>query len=117
MQPLYEVVARRASGWNKNRNIGLVVGATYPEELKNIRQAHPDMALLIPGVGAQGGDLAQSVHYGVDMNLRGILINSSRQIIYASKGPDFAQAARKAAQTLRDGINRHLAEVKGHRGA
>ncbi len=113
LQPLYEVVARRASGWNKNHNIGLVVGATYPDELKRIRQAHPAMILLIPGVGVQGGDLAQSVHFGVDKHLRGILINSSRQIIYASRGQDFAVAARKAAQALRDDINRHLAEVKG----
>lgn len=111
--PLYEVVALKASRWNTQGNIGLVVGATYPEELKSIRQAHPDMVFLIPGVGAQGGDLKQAVHYGVDMHLRGIIINSSRQILYASRGNDFAVAARKAAKTLRDEINKHLAELRG----
>ncbi len=113
MRPLYEVVAEKASRWNTNHNVGLVVGATYPEELKNIRQSHPDMIFLIPGVGAQGGDLNLAVHYGVDKCLRGIIINSARQIIYASKGPDFALAARRAAMALRDEINKHIAEVKG----
>jgi len=113
MRPLYEVVALKASQWNTNHNVGLVVGATYPEELKAIRQAHPDMVILIPGVGAQGGDLNLAVHYGVDKNLRGIVINSARQIIYASRGADFAIAARRAAQALRDEINKHLAEAKG----
>jgi len=111
-RPLYEIVAEKAEKWNANKNIGLVVGATYPEELRDIRQAHPDLTLLIPGVGAQGGDLKQAVHFGVNKNLSGIAINSSRQIIYASKGPDFAQAARKAALTLRDEINKHLGELK-----
>jgi orotidine-5'-phosphate decarboxylase len=110
---LYEVVAEKASRWNTNRNVGLVVGATYPDELKNIRQAHPDMVILIPGVGAQGGDLNLAVHYGVDKHLRGIVINSARQIIYASKGADFALAARRAAISLRDELNKHIAEVKG----
>lgn len=110
---LYEIVAQKVSKWNTNGNIGLVVGATYPEELKNIRQAHPDLVILIPGVGAQGGDLRQAVRFGIDIHLRGIVINSSRQIIYASKDADFALAARKAARTLRDEINKHLAEEKG----
>ena len=113
MRPLYEVVALKASQWNTNGNVGLVVGATYPEELKTIRQAHPEMVILIPGVGAQGGDLKLVVHYGIDKHLRGVVINSARQIIYASRGADFAIAARRAAQTLRDEINKHLAEVKG----
>jgi orotidine-5'-phosphate decarboxylase len=110
--PLYEIVAQKVSRWNTKGNIGLVVGATYPEELKNIRQAHPDLVILIPGVGAQGGDLRQAVHFGIDINRRGILVNSSRQIIYASNGADFALAARKAARALRDEINKHLAELK-----
>jgi orotidine-5'-phosphate decarboxylase len=105
-RPLYEIVAMKASWWNTNHNIGLVVGATYPEELKNIRQAHPDMPILIPGVGAQGGELELSVRFGIDANKRGIIINSSRGIIYAGKGVDFADAARKATQTLRDEINK-----------
>lgn len=106
--PLYEIVAIKASEWNKYGNIGLVVGATYPEELKLIRQSHPDMPLLIPGIGAQGGDLALTVRYGVDAEGKKAIINSSRQIIYASRGNDFAEAARQAASALRDEINRHL---------
>jgi orotidine-5'-phosphate decarboxylase len=107
-----QIVALKASRWNANHNIGLVVGATYPEELKTIRQAHPDIPILIPGVGAQGGDLELSVRYGVDAHNRGIIINSSRGIIYAGKGADFAKAAGKAAQTLRDEINQVIDGIK-----
>ena len=85
-RPLFEIVARKASQWNTYGNIGLVVGATYPEELKSIRQNYPDMPLLIPGIGAQGGDLALTIRYGVDPHGEKAIINSSRQIIYASKG-------------------------------
>jgi orotidine-5'-phosphate decarboxylase len=105
--PLFELVAARASQWNKYGNIGLVVGATYPQELKAIRQSHPDMPLLIPGIGAQGGDLEKAVGYGVDASRRKAIISSSRQIIYASTGSDFAPAARKAAIELRHKINRY----------
>lgn len=110
---LFEVVALKASKWNTNDNIGLVVGATYPEELKLIRQSHPDMPLLIPGIGAQGGDLALAVRYGVDARGQKAIINSSRQIIYASKGNDFAQAAGKAATELRDQINSYRNQPQG----
>ena len=106
--PLYQIVAARASRWNSGGNIGLVVGATYPEELQIIRQSYPDMPLLIPGVGAQGGDLAATVRYGVDARGELAVINSSRQILYASRGPDFAEAARQAALSLRDSINGYL---------
>jgi len=109
--PLYQIVAIKASRWNTNGNVALVIGATYPEELKIIRQAHPDLPILIPGVGAQGGDLALAMKYGIDANKRGIMINSSRQIIYASKGTDFATAARKATLTLRDAINQEIARL------
>ena len=102
---LFEIVAFKAAQWNKHGNIGLVVGATYPEELKLIRQNHPDMPLLIPGIGAQGGDLASAVRYGVDTQGQKAIINSSRQIIYASRGKDFVQAARRAASELREQIN------------
>ena len=102
---LFEIVAFKAAQWNKHGNIGLVVGATYPEELRLIRQNHPDMPLLIPGIGAQGGDLASAVRYGVDTQGQKAIINSSRQIIYASRGKDFAQAARRAASELREQIN------------
>ena len=112
VRPLYEIIALKASQWNTNHNVGLVVGATYPEELKNIRQAHPDMPILIPGVGAQGGDLELAVRYGIDANNRGIIINSSRGIIYAGKGLDFAKAARRATETLRDEINKVIDGIK-----
>ncbi|MFC1957835.1 orotidine-5'-phosphate decarboxylase [Chloroflexota bacterium] len=107
-RPLFEIVALKASQWNKYGNIGLVIGATYPEELRLIRQSHPDMPLLIPGIGAQEGDLALTVSNGVDAQGEKAIISSSRQIIYASRGKDFAEAARQAALSLRDQINHHL---------
>lgn len=110
--PLFEIVALKARQWNTHGNIGLVVGATYPEELRLIRQSHPDMPILIPGIGTQGGDLALTVRYGVDAQGEKAIINSSRQIIYASRGKDFAQAARRAASTLRDQINHRLITLK-----
>jgi len=111
-RPLFEQVALKASQWNTHGNIGLVVGATYPEELKLIRQSHPDMPILIPGIGAQGGDLELAVRYGVNSQGEKAIINSSRQIIYASSGKDFAQAARRAATELRDQINYYLPTSK-----
>lgn len=110
-QQLFEIVAQKASQWNTHDNIGLVVGATYPEELRLIRQHYPDMPLLIPGVGAQGGDLASTVRYGVDKQGQQAIINSSRQILYASREKDFPQAARRAAAGLRDQINQVLATL------
>jgi len=110
-RPLFEIVALKASQWNAHGNIGLVVGATYPEELRLIRQSHPDMPLLIPGIGAQGGDLALTVRYGVDAQGEKAIINSSRQIIYASRGKDFAEAAQRTALTLRDQINHYLSQL------
>jgi len=109
--PLFEIVALKAQQWNTHGNIGLVVGATYPEELKLIRQSHPDMPLLIPGIGAQGGDLATTVRYGVDAQGERAIINSSRQIIYASGEKNFAVAARRAALTLREQINQERANI------
>ncbi|MFC2055989.1 orotidine-5'-phosphate decarboxylase [Chloroflexota bacterium] len=106
--PLFEIVASKAKQWNTHGNIGLVVGATYSEELRLIRQSYPDMPLLIPGIGAQGGDLALTVRYGVDAQGEKAIINSSRQIIYASREKDFAEAARQAALALRDRINQQL---------
>jgi orotidine-5'-phosphate decarboxylase len=103
--PLFQMVADRASQWNKYGNVGLVVGATYPDELQLLREIYPDMLFLIPGVGAQGGDLEKTVRNGRNSDSRGIIISSSRQIIYASRGDDFASAARKAAIDLRERIN------------
>jgi orotidine-5'-phosphate decarboxylase len=105
---LFEIVAEKVNGWNKHGNLGLVVGATYPEELKLIRERYPEMPLLLPGVGAQGGELSLAVKYGVDAGRQRTIINSSRQILYASKGKDFAAAARKAALEIRDRINDFL---------
>jgi len=104
-RPLFELVALKASQWNTYGNIGLVIGATYPEELRLIRNSHPDMPLLIPGIGAQGGDIALAVRYGVDAQGGRAILNSSRQIIYASREKDFAEAARRAASSLREQIN------------
>ncbi|MEW6034935.1 MAG: orotidine-5'-phosphate decarboxylase, partial [Chloroflexota bacterium] len=96
-QPLYLRVAQKAQEWNRRGNVGLVVGATHPKELRRVRLTCPDMPLLIPGIGAQGGDLAASVHHGVDRNGEKAIIVSSRQVLYASRGKDFAEAARKVA--------------------
>jgi orotidine-5'-phosphate decarboxylase len=109
---LFEVVAEKVNEWNKHGNLGLVVGATYPEELKLIRERYPEMPLLIPGVGAQGGELELTVKYGADKGRSRTIINSSRQIIYASKGKDFAAAAGRVARKLRDRINECLEELK-----
>ncbi|HXZ95209.1 MAG TPA: orotidine-5'-phosphate decarboxylase [Dehalococcoidia bacterium] len=103
--PLYEAVAQKAREWDIHGNIGLVVGATYPEELKKVRSICPEMPLLIPGIGAQGGDLASAVGYGVDTRGEKAIINVSRQILYASKEKDFAQAARNIAEKIRGQIN------------
>ena len=108
--PLYQHMARACSEWNTQGNIGLVVGATVPEQLASVRKLCPEMPLLVPGVGAQGGDLEAAVRAGVDANGELALINSSRGIIYASRGRDFAAAAGKAARKLRDSINAVLAE-------
>ncbi len=110
-RPLFEIVAEKASQWNTFGNIGLVVGATYPEELKLLRQQHPHMPFLIPGVGTQGGDVELTVKYGLSLDGDKAIINSSRQILYASRGRDFAQRARQAAQAIRDEINLHRADL------
>ncbi len=107
-QPLYQLVARKAQEWNKRNNIGLVVGATYPQELREIRQLCPQMHLLIPGIGAQGGSLEWAVRHGTDGRGEKAIFSSSRQILYASRGSDFAQAARQAADEVRRQINSFL---------
>jgi orotidine-5'-phosphate decarboxylase len=104
---LFEIVAQKASEWNKYGNIGLVVGATYPEELAIIRKSYPETLLLVPGVGAQGGDLKSVISLGVNAKKRGVIINSSRQVLYASRGKDFAAAARKIAKRLHEEINEY----------
>ncbi len=103
--PLYEIVARRISLWNEWGNCGLVVGATYPSELQTIRVLCPDMPILIPGVGAQGGDLEASVRVGVDVRGEGAIIAVSRSILYASNDENYADAAKEEARTLQRRIN------------
>jgi len=103
---LYHAIAELAAQrWNFRGNCMLVVGATYPQELAEVRKIVGDMPLLVPGVGAQGGDVAQAVINGQTTTGTGLVISSSRAILYASSGKDFAAAARKAAITLRDQIN------------
>ena len=105
-QPLlYEHVARLAQGpWNLNGQLGLVVGATYPAEIERVRAVAPTLPLLIPGVGAQGGDAAATVRAGWRPS-GPIIVNSSRAILYASSGEDFAAAARREALKTRDTLN------------
>ncbi|MGJ7544903.1 orotidine-5'-phosphate decarboxylase [Variovorax sp. LT1R16] len=101
---LYEHVARLAQGpWNLNGQLGLVVGATYPAEIERVRELAPTVPLLIPGVGAQGGDAVATVRAGWRPDAP-IIVNSSRAICYASDGDDFADAARREALRTRDGL-------------
>jgi orotidine-5'-phosphate decarboxylase len=104
---VYEVIAEKAATeWNANKNVLLVVGATYPLELKKIREIAGEMPFLVPGIGAQGGDIEAAVSHGKTESGGGMIINSSRGIIYASSGPDFAESARRETETLRKAINR-----------
>ena len=105
-RPLFEMVAEMARRWNSRGNVGLVVGATYPEELRRVRRLCPEMTFLVPGVGAQGGDVAAVMGNGLDRAGRGLIINVSRQVLYASREKDFAVAAARAARQLRDEIAR-----------
>ncbi len=105
---LYEVIAEKASNeWNGNSNVLLVVGATYPRELKTIRGIVGEMPFLVPGIGAQGGDIEAAVINGKTNSGGGMIINSSRGIMYAGSGPDFAKAARRETDALRREINRY----------
>jgi orotidine-5'-phosphate decarboxylase len=106
-EPLYIHVARRvADDWNNIGPCGLVVGATYPAELARVRAAVGDLPILIPGVGAQGGDVEATCAAGATANGLGMIINSSRAILYARDGEDFVDAARLAAEQTRDSIRR-----------
>ena len=99
--PLYEAVAHMSKSWDANVNIGLVTGATYPSEAQRIREICPDMPFLVPGVGTQGGELEAALSATLNADGGGVLVNSSRGILYASTGSDFADAARAAAENLR----------------
>jgi orotidine-5'-phosphate decarboxylase len=108
-QPLYQHVARLvADKWNRNGQCALVVGATFPDELAQVRRLVGDLPLLVPGIGAQGGDIEATVRAGRSAAGTGMMINSSRAILYATPqgGEDFAAAARRVALATRDTINR-----------
>ncbi|THF62944.1 orotidine-5'-phosphate decarboxylase [Pseudothauera nasutitermitis] len=105
---LFERVARLvAEEWNTGGNCGLVVGATFPDEIARVRQLTGDLPLLVPGIGAQGGDIEATVKAGCSADGSGLMISSSRAILYASRGEDFAEAARRVATATRDAINVH----------
>jgi orotidine-5'-phosphate decarboxylase len=104
-RPLWQVVALKAMEWNIHGNVGIVMGATYPEQLKQARQICPAAPILIPGVGAQDGSLRESVLAGVTANGDGAIISASRAVLYASRASDYPLAARAAATTLRYQIN------------
>ena len=104
-EQLFERVARLAAGpWNASGELGLVVGATYPRELHRVREIVGEMPLLVPGVGAQGGDIDAVVDAGATAQGSGMMVNSSRAILYASAGEDFATAAADAARATRDAL-------------
>jgi orotidine-5'-phosphate decarboxylase len=104
-RPLYRRVAERAAArWNEHRNLMFVVGATYPAEMAELRRAHPDIGFLVPGIGAQGGDLDATLAAGLDARGMGLLLNSSRGVIYARGGT--GEAIRAEAEALRSAINR-----------
>ena len=107
-EPVYEKLARMISNdWNANKNCCLVVGATWPEQMRRLREISGDMPFLVPGVGAQGGDVQALVEAGQTENGRGLIINSSRAVLYADSGTGFEMAARKEALNTRDLINQY----------
>ena len=114
--PLYLRVAAAAKAWNQDGNLMLVAGATYPDELARIREAVGSMPLLVPGVGAQGGDLAQALEAGLDADRQGLIINASRSVLYAGVDDDsvpFEDASREAALALWQAVN----AIRDNRGS
>ena len=109
-KPVFEHVAQKiTTEWNSNNNCCIVVGATWPEQMARLREICGDMPFLVPGVGAQGGDVQALVNAGQTRDGSGLIINSSRAVLYASQGNDFASAARQIAIETKDEINRHRA--------
>ncbi|MEJ2051688.1 MAG: orotidine-5'-phosphate decarboxylase, partial [Calditrichota bacterium] len=107
-EPLYLRIARKVSEWNlRSGNCGLVVGATHPEDMGSIREVAPELPFLIPGIGAQGGNLKIAVQFGTDAASGCALITASRSILYASPDVDFAMAAEETANKLKDEINQN----------
>ena len=106
--PLYQIVAKKIREWNGNENCGAVVGATYPEELRIVRGILGDtIPILIPGIGKQGGDVEKTVKNGANSKGELALINSSREIIFAAQNEEYAEQARKKAETVRNDINKY----------
>jgi orotidine-5'-phosphate decarboxylase len=107
-QPIFELVARQAAQlWPENNNIMLVVGATYPAQLKKVREIVGEMTFLVPGVGHQGADVEQVVQNGLNSSGKGLIISSSRAIMYAGIGSSFQQAAANEARRIKDEINKY----------
>lgn len=110
-EPLYRTVARKiASDWNTHGNCMIVAGATYPHELAEIRASVGGMDILVPGIGAQGGDIAQVVKAGRTASGTGLIVSASRSILYASAGEDFALKGRIEAERMRSEINKYRVE-------
>ena len=110
---VYEEVAASAVRWNESGNCGLVVGATQAGAMRSIRALATELPILVPGVGAQGGDIETAVRSAVRPDGTGLLLNASRSILYASAGEDFASAARGAAAALREEINQYRPRPAG----
>ncbi|NTU74126.1 orotidine-5'-phosphate decarboxylase [Candidatus Roizmanbacteria bacterium] len=107
-KPFYLHLAEKISKkWNENENCLLVVGATYPEEMKQIREVTGDMTFLVPGIGAQGGDIKATLEAGLNSNKEGLIVSSSRGVIFASNGEDFAENEREETLKLRNQINQY----------
>ena len=104
-RPLYLSIAERAQEWNVNGNVGLVLGATWPEQIDAVREVCPEMPILLPGVGAQEGDLEAAVQAALNKEGEGIIVAASRSVLYAGKGDGYAEAARREALLLRGRIN------------
>jgi len=111
--PLYQTIARHVTNeWNTNNNCGLVVGATFPDQLFHVRHIAKDMPILIPGIGKQEGDLQQTIYAGVNSQKSGIIINASRSVIFASQDDDFDKAARNETLRLRDAVSGYISTIR-----
>lgn len=109
--PYYQAVANRILEWDRRGNLGIVAGATFPQDLAAVRSICPNIPILVPALGSQGGDLHDSVKLSVDKNGRNAILSSSRSVLYASESPtEFGDAARKSASAMRETINSILVE-------
>ncbi|MBV9172548.1 MAG: orotidine-5'-phosphate decarboxylase [Chloroflexi bacterium] len=114
-EPLYLHIARRALAWDRHGTVGLVVGATYPGDVAAVRQIAPDTPILLPGVGAQAGDLEAAVRSAADSNGERVIVNASRSVLYASRAADWQNTAHQAADALRHQINGARANLSATR--